>query len=99
VKFFFTFYLQFAIKIEMNVFKVSIETPMPNTNGPICMNNKYVTLRVWVGGSRETWPSVTKWVGWVRNGHFWRVVFMQWPLRRLKSNVHLTPTEVEPEEL
>jgi len=60
----------------MNVLEVSIETPIvPCPIAHICLKNKYVTLG-WVGlGKRDqAWQ-----VGWVKNGHYWRDVFMQWP--------------------
>ena len=69
----------------MNVFEVSVETPIGPTH---IVNNKYVTLWGWVSGCRETLPGVT---GWVKSGPFRRDVFMQWPLRiQLVESARLT---------
>jgi len=66
VKFYFTFRITLAVKFEMNVFWVSLETPIP-----ISWNINYFTMGQ-VGGSRETWPSVAGWLGEKRPFSAWR---------------------------
>jgi len=68
----------------MNFFICPMKHPYPYLHYPyICMNNKYVTQGE-LGRSRETRPSVTRWVGQKRPFWAWRIYAMA-PSKSLSS--------------